>query len=111
MKPKTEEVEVTIPRFKVEKVFDLSQTTGEPLPELDVPELTGDAKHFRMFLNALMEVSPVPIRFADIDSGAKGYYHTVDKEIVIQKGMSESQTLKTLVHEVSYPNKKQIQTF
>ena len=101
-KPKTEEVEVTIPRFKVEKVFDLSQTTGEPLPELDVPELTGDAKHFRMFLDALTEVSPVPIRFADIDSGAKGYYHTVDKEIVIQKGMSESQTLKTLVHEVSH---------
>ena len=101
-KPKTEEVEVTIPRFKVEKVFDLSQTTGEPLPELDVPELTGDAKHFQMFLDALTKVSPVPIRFAEIDSGAKGYYHTVDKEIVIQKGMSESQTLKTLVHEVSH---------
>lgn len=101
-KPKTEEVEVTIPRFKVEKVFDLSQTTGDPLPELDVPELTGDAKHFQMFLDALTKVSPVPIRFAEIDSGAKGYYHTVDKEIVIQKGMSESQTLKTLVHEVSH---------
>ena len=55
-----------------------------------------------MFLDALIKVSPVPIRFADIDSGAKGYYHTVDKEIVIQKGMSESQTLKTLVHEVSH---------
>ena len=101
-KPKTEEVEVTIPRFKVEKVFDLSQTTGEPLPELDVPELTGDAEHFQMFIDALTAISPVPIRFADIDSGAKGYYHTVDKEIVIQKGMSESQTLKTLVHEVSH---------
>lgn len=101
-KPKTEEVEVTIPRFKVEKVFDLSQTTGEPLPELDVQELTGDAEHFRMFMDALTAISPVPIRFADIDSGAKGYYHTVDKEIVIQKGMSESQTLKTLVHEVSH---------
>lgn len=100
--PKTELVEVTIPRFKVEKVFDLSQTTGEPLPELDVAELTGDAEHFQMFMDALTAISPVPIRFADIDSGAKGYYHTVDKEIVIQKGMSESQTLKTLVHEVSH---------
>ena len=101
-KPKTEEVEVTIPRFKVEKVFDLSQTTGDPLPELDVAELTGDAEHYQMFMDALTAISPVPIRFADIDSGAKGYYHTVDKEIVIQKGMSESQTLKTLVHEVSH---------
>lgn len=101
-KPKTEEVEVTIPRFKVEKVFDLSQTTGDPLPELDVAELTGDAAHYQMFMDALTAISPVPIRFADIDSGAKGYYHTIDKEIVIQKGMSESQTLKTLVHEVSH---------
>ena len=101
-KPKTEEVEVTIPRFKVEKVFDLSQTTGDPLPELDVAELTGDAAHYQMFMDALTAISPVPIRFADIDSGAKGYYHTTDKEIVIQKGMSESQTLKTLVHEVSH---------
>ena len=101
-KPKTEEVEVTIPRFKVEKVFDLSQTTGDPLPELDVAELTGDAEHYQMFMDALTAISPVPIRFADIDTGAKGYYHTVDKEIVIQKGMSESQTLKTLVHEVSH---------
>ena len=55
-----------------------------------------------MFMDALTAISPVPIRFADIDSGAKGYYHTIDKEIVIQKGMSESQTLKTLVHEVSH---------
>ena len=101
-KPKTEEVEVTIPRFKVEKVFDLSQTTGDPRPELDVAELTGDAEHYQMFMDALTAISPVPIRFADIDTGAKGYYHTVDKEIVIQKGMSESQTLKTLVHEVSH---------
>ena len=101
-KPKTEEVEVTIPRFKVEKVFDLSQTTGDPLPELDVAELTGDAAHYQMFMDALTAISPVPIRFADIDTGAKGYYHTIDKEIVIQKGMSESQTLKTLVHEVSH---------
>ena len=101
-KPKMEEVEVTVPRFKIEKVFDLSQTTGEPLPELDVPELTGDAENFKLFMDALTAISPVPIRFADIESGAKGYYHTVDKEIVIQKGMSESQTLKTLVHEVSH---------
>ena len=93
---------MTIPRYKVEKVFDVSQTTGDPLPELDVPELTGDAENFKDFMDALTAISPVPIRFADIEGGAKGYYHTVDKEIVIQQGMSESQTLKTLVHEVSH---------
>lgn len=30
------------------------------------------------------------------------YYHTVNKEIVIQKDMSQSQTMKTCVHEVSH---------
>ena len=30
---------------------------------------------------------------------SNGYYHNADKEIVIKKGLSESQTLKTAIHE------------
>ena len=41
----------------------------------------------------------VPIRFDEISGNAKGYYHNEDKEIVIRKGMSESQTIKTAIHE------------
>lgn len=100
--PKMEEVEVTIPRFKVAKVFDISQTSGEPLPELDVPELTGNAENYRLFMEALTAVSPVPIRFDDISGSAKGFYDSRAKEIVVKDGMSESQTMKTAVHEVSH---------
>ena len=39
--PETEEVEHIIPRFRVATVFDISQTQGDPLPELDTPELMG----------------------------------------------------------------------
>ena len=100
--PVMKEVEVTIPRYKVAKVFDLSQTQGEPLPELDVPELTGTVENYGIFMDAMRAVSPVPIRFADIEGGAKGYYDNANKEIVIKNDMSELQTMKTVIHEVSH---------
>ena len=100
--PVMEEVEVTVPRYKVAKVFDLSQTVGAPLPELDVPELTGTVENYGIFMDAMRAVSPVPIRFGEIEGGAKGYYDNANKEIVIRNGMSELQTMKTAVHEVSH---------
>lgn len=59
-------------------------------------------KDFDLFLQAIKEISPVPIRFDEISGSANGYYHTVDKEIVIKKGLSESQTLKTAIHESAH---------
>lgn len=53
-------------------------------------------------MKAITEISPVPIRFDEIEGEAKGYYHSVDKEIVIQKGMSDSQTIKTAIHETGH---------
>lgn len=100
--PKMEEVEYTIPRFRVTTVFDVSQTEGEPLPELETPELLGSVENYEIFMQAIRDISPVPIRFDEIESGAKGYYSSVDKEIVIQKSMSESQTMKTGIHEVTH---------
>lgn len=98
-KPEMEEVEITIPRYKAATIFAYEQTEGEPLPLLAPKELTASVENFDLFMKAIKAVSPVPIRFDDIESGAKGYYHTVDKEIVIKKEMSEAQTMKTAVHE------------
>lgn len=39
--PETEVVERVITRFRVTTVFDVSQTTGEPIPEFEVSELRG----------------------------------------------------------------------
>lgn len=101
-KPVKVQEEVTIPRFKVVSTFDLSQTSGEPLPELGIKDLTSDVEHFDMFMEAIKRVSPVPIRFDDIQGGAKGYYDTAKKEIVIQKDMPQEQTMKTAVHELTH---------
>ena len=100
--PETEEVTITIPRFKVSTVFDLSQTDGDPLPELGVEELTASVENYDIFMEAIRSVAPVPIRFDEITSGAKGYYSSAEKEIVIQSGMGEMQTMKTAVHETAH---------
>lgn len=98
-KPKTEQVEVTVPHFKAVTVFDIAQTSGEPIQTLSPELLTAAVQDFDSFMQAIQKISPVPIRFDEIDGNANGYYHNADKEIVIKKGLSESQTLKTAIHE------------
>ena len=53
-------------------------------------------------MQAIQKISPVPIQFDEIDGNANGYYHNADKEIVIKKGLSESQTLQTAIHETAH---------
>ena len=98
-KPKIEQVEVTVPHFKAVTVFDIAQTSGEPIQTLAPELLTAAVQDFDSFMQAIQKISPVPIRFDEIDGNANGYYHNADKEIVIKKGLSESQTLKTAIHE------------
>lgn len=101
-KPKTEEVEITIPAFKPVTVFDVSQTDGKPIPDLGVAELMTSVEDFKYFMKALERVAPVPIEYMDIASGAKGYFSPSEQKIAIQKDMSESQTVKTAVHETAH---------
>ena len=101
-KPKTEQVEVIVPHFKAVTVFDIAQTSGEPIQTLAPELLTAAVQDFDSFMQAIQKISPVPIRFDEIDGNANGYYHNADKEIVIKKGLSESQTLKTTIHETAH---------
>jgi len=101
-KPKTEKVEVTVPHFKAVTVFDIAQTSGEPIQTLAPELLTAAVQDFDSFMQAIQKISPVPIRFDEIAGNANGYYHNADKEIVIKKGLSESQTLKTAIHETAH---------
>ena len=100
--PVKETVEVTINAFKPVSTFDISQTEGDPVPTVGVAELTGSVEGYEALLEAIKEVVPVPISFEQIDSGAKGFYHLEENRIVVQEGMSEAQTVKTLLHEASH---------
>lgn len=100
--PEMERVEYVVPRFRLTTVFDISQTDGEPIPSLEVNELTASVKDYALLTAAIEQVSPVQMRFDEIEGNAKGYYSDADKEICIQAGMGESQTIKTMIHEVAH---------
>ena len=100
--PVKEEKEILRPAFKVVSVFDVSQTQGREIPSLGVDELTGDVGEYEAFFEALKRSCPVPMEFESIQGGAKGYYHQTDRRIALQEGMSELQTIKTAIHEMTH---------
>ena len=100
--PVKETVEVTVNAFKPVSTFDISQTEGEPIPQIGVEELVGEVEGYASLIEAIKETVPVPIEFENIESGAKGYFHIEDNRIAIQEGMSEVQTVKTMIHEAAH---------
>ncbi|MBQ8995709.1 MAG: hypothetical protein IJ091_07825 [Oscillospiraceae bacterium] len=97
-----EKVTVTVPRFRAVTVFDVSQTDGDPLPDISPSELKDEVSNYGVFLKAVEKASDVPINYIDIEGTAKGYFNVANNEISVAKGMSESQTLKTLIHEIAH---------
>ena len=100
--PQKEEVEITIPAFRAVSVFDVAQTDGKPIPELAAKELLSDVEGYQDMIRAVEAISPVPIELEEIAGDSKGYYDREAKRIAVQENMSESQTLKTMIHEVAH---------
>ncbi|MDO5390323.1 MAG: YodL domain-containing protein [Eubacteriales bacterium] len=93
-------IEVTVPSFRVTNVFDISQTSGPPLPTL-VDELEGNVERYQDFVQAIRNISPVPVGFEEME-GKDGYYHQVEKRIAINENMSETQTMAAMIHELAH---------
>ena len=91
--------------FKSASVFDISSTVQidsmEPVT-IGVEDLQGHVENYKDFLDAFQSVSPVPVDFRLFDGDARGYYSDAEKIIVIQDGMTERQSVKTLVHEIAH---------
>ena len=96
-----EEKEVQSASFKVVSVFDVSQTDGEPLPQL-ASTLKGDVRHYDEFVEALKRSSPVPVEFEKMQESMDGYFSNSEQRIAIRDGMSEVQTVSALVHEIAH---------
>ncbi len=94
--------EVSWTTFRAIKVFDISQTDGEDIPTGCVEMLTGDVDSYDALIEKLITASPVPVGFEDIAGGANGFYSQAEKRIAVQAGMSQQQTVKTLIHELSH---------
>ncbi len=96
-----EEKEVNMQGFKVVSVFDVSQTEGDPLPELASP-LEGSVNQYKLLLAALRKSSPIPIDFADLNPSTDGVFNMEKNQIKIRSGMSEVQTVSAIVHEIAH---------
>ena len=88
--------------FKPTYVFDVSQTEGKELPSIAVNELSGDVNEYNKLFRALRIICPVPVDFEEIEGSSKGYFSDSESRIAIKKGMSQVQTIKTLVHETAH---------
>lgn len=100
---KMEPVELTVPTYVPVYVFDVSQTGGDPLPQLTRPLEDHDEitpAQFQQMMKALKKVAPVPIVQEELPLDCYGLC-TLDK-IIIRPGLSNIHTLKTTIHEVTH---------
>ena len=90
--------------FHVASCFDVSQTYSiddTPLPSI-TQLLDTEVDGYGDLLDVLLRVSPVPIDFLDIEGEARGYFSPSACRIVVQKDMSEADTLRTTLHEQAH---------
>lgn len=90
--------------FYLALVYDVRQTEGEPIPKpiYELEENINNPQKFDWYIKAITKLSPVPIQFAEIKGTAKGFFVPSEKQITIRPGMSESQTIKTMLHEITH---------
>jgi len=99
-----EEIPAEVHYFKAVSVFDISQTEGEPLPEFEVPVLTGEVNE-ELFARALSlaKSQGVEVGFEPRphqDPGIKGIYS--GKTIWVKPDEPRAQQLKSLLHEMAH---------
>ena len=98
--PVIEQIPVKIPSFHIVTVFDVSDTDGKPLPELDIHPLAGEVSQYDTLMEAIRRTAKVPVSIGPVSGDANGYF---DREkIVIREGLSELQTVKTAIHELAH---------
>lgn len=96
-----EKKEIKFTKFFPCSVFDVSQTEGDELPSV-ADKLTGSVEGFKNLWETLIAISPVPVEFGEC-GGANGFYRRGEAPFIrVQEGMSEQQTIKTLLHEIAH---------
>lgn len=93
-----------IPRYRPVYVYDVSQTDGKELPQL-AAQLQGTVRNYENYMDILRRMSPFPIvidEMRDRPAASHGYCSPTVQEIHVRQGMSETQTIKTTIHEVAH---------
>lgn len=85
-------------RFRCAYVFDISQTDGEPLP--NIGEATGDPGSFTDRLRNLVSQLSIELEYSDSLGGALGV--SKGGRIEIKAGLTPAQEFSVLVHELAH---------
>ncbi len=102
-----EDKEIDTIRFKTTTVFDISQTSGEPIPSF-LDDLKGSSNQITAIIQSIQEVCTTPIEFhsstndMSLKNGAKGYYSPLEDKIVINQELEDLHIAKTLIHEYAH---------
>lgn len=93
----------TLVGFKSVYVFDITQTEGKPLPELEVgkPSMNDEGDAEELFRRTL-KASPVPVDYEEIVGSSNGYYMPKERKIVLSNALTAAQRCKTLLHELAH---------
>jgi len=95
------DTERTLIGFKAVRVWDVGQTEGKAMPELEIgkPVMDGDAG---VLFKKIMRASPVDVDYEDIAGDTKGYYLPKEKKIFLSNAITREEQCKTLLHELAH---------
>lgn len=97
----TEKKEVRVAGFRAISVFDISQTDGSDMPEI-AAELTGEVKDYDILFRAVTAAAGVPVTTGKLADGTYGVCEVEERRIVLREGLSQAQSIKTLLHEAAH---------
>lgn len=92
-------------RFRAVSVFDVGQTDGDPLPDLggSTESFSGNFSDYQEMIAKIKTLNPdTGIKFIDRKNDANGWFDSEINEIAVCSDMSETETIRTLIHEEAH---------
>lgn len=90
-------------KFYVTSTFDISQTEGEPIPELSYSGTSEKVENYSALKKVLEEIAPFPVEYTDeLQEGCDGRCSYTAEQIYIRKDMEDAKTVEVLIHEIGH---------
>lgn len=103
MAKKDDDGNVSVFGFKVTTVFDVSQTDGDPLPDMGGPVLLeGDGDdELREAFQLMIQDQGFTVGYGPL-GGPNGWTKHKTKEVMIESDIDDAQATKTMCHELAH---------
>lgn len=90
-------------KFYVTSTFDISQTEGEPIPELSYSGTSEKVENYSALKKVLEEIAPFSVEYTDeLQEGCDGRCSYTAEQIYIRNDMEEAKTVEVLIHEIGH---------